>query len=85
MEPLSTNPKSTQQLQRQLATLKVVSRLLSHELHQQSSSKTVTLSREEVFELQTCIDLFIEDAARRLSPNSQNVVATEPPLVGSRN
>ena len=85
MEPLSTNPKSTQQLQRQLSTLKVVSRLLSHELHVQSSSKTVTLSRDEVFELQTCIDLFIEDAARRLSPSGQNVVATDPPLVGSRN
>ncbi|HUR28137.1 MAG TPA: hypothetical protein VM509_08115 [Planctomycetota bacterium] len=85
MEPLSTNPKSTQQLQRQLATLKVVSRLLSHEMHAQSSSKTVTLSRDEVSELQTCIDLFIEEAARRLSSSGQNVVATEPPLVGSRN
>lgn len=85
MEPLSTNPKSTQQLQRQLATLKVVSRLLSHEMHAQSSSKTVTLSRDEVSELQTCIDLFIEEAARRLTSSGQNVVATEPPLVGSRN
>lgn len=86
MEPLSSNPKSTQQLQRQLATLKVVSRLLSHELHAQSSSKTVTLSRDEVGELQTCIDLFIEDASKRLAPaGQQNVLATDPPLVGSRN
>ncbi len=85
MEPLSSNPKSTQHLQRQLATLKVVSRLLSHELHVQASSKTVTLSREGVFELQTCIDLFIEDASRRLTPAGQNVLATDPPLVGSRN
>jgi hypothetical protein len=85
MEPLTTNPKTTQQLQRQLATLKVVSRLMSHELHAQASSKTVTLSRDEVFELQTCIDLFIEDIGRRLSPAGQNVVASEPPLVGLRN
>ncbi|MBK8179363.1 MAG: hypothetical protein IPK67_10840 [Planctomycetes bacterium] len=85
MEPLTNNPKSTQQLTRQLASLKVVSRLLSHELHAQSSSKTVTLSRDEVFELQTCIDLFIEEASRRLSPSSQNVSTADAPLVGSRN
>jgi hypothetical protein len=85
MEPLTNNPKSTQQLTRQLASLKVVSRLLSHELHAQSSSKTVTLSRDEVFELQTCIDLFIEEASRRLSPSSQNVATADAPLVGSRN
>lgn len=85
MEPLSTNPKSTQQMQRQLATLKVVSRLLSHEMHAQSSSKSVTLSREEVLELQTCIDLFIEDISRRLAPGGQQNVAVDPPLVGSRN
>jgi hypothetical protein len=55
-------------------------------LHAQSSSKTVTLSRDEVSELQTCVDLFIEDASRRLSPGGQqNVLATDPPLVGSRN
>lgn len=85
MEPLSNNPKSTQQLMRQLAGLKVVSRLLSHELHAQSSSKTVTLSRDEVFELQTCIDLFIEEASRRLTPASANVATADAPLVGSRN
>jgi hypothetical protein len=85
MEPLTNNPKSTQQLQRQLASLKVVSRLMSHELHAQSSSKTVTLSRDEVYELQTCIDLFIEDCTRRLSPSSQNLASADAPLVGSRN
>lgn len=64
MEALSP-AKMQAQLQRSLASLKLVSRLLSHELHAQSSSKTVTLSRDEVLEIQTVIDLFIEEAARR--------------------
>ena len=49
---------------RQLATLKIVSRLLSHELHAQSSSKSITLSKDEVNEIQTTIDLFIEQVGR---------------------
>jgi hypothetical protein len=79
MEALSP-AKMQAQLQRSLASLKLVSRLLSHELHAQSSSKTVSLSRDEVVEIQTVIDLFIEEAARR--PNSgatldaANLVAT---------
>ena len=50
---------------RQLASLKIVSRLLAHELHAQSSSKSITLSKDEVVEIQTCVDLFIEEASRR--------------------
>ncbi len=53
-------------IQRHLAHLKVVSRLLGHELHSQGSSKSITLSREQVSEIQTSIDLFIEDAGRRV-------------------
>lgn len=64
MEALSP-AKMQAQLQRSLASLKLVSRLLSHELHAQSSSKTLSLSRDEVVEIQTVIDLFIEEAARR--------------------
>jgi len=67
MEALSP-VKMQAQMQRSLASLKLVSRLLSHELHAQSSSKTLTLSRDEVLEIQTVIDLFIEDASRR--PNT---------------
>jgi len=48
------------QIERQLAHLKIISRLLSHELSAQSSSR-LTLSREEVGEIQTSIDLFIEE------------------------
>lgn len=61
------NPKSSlaaHPLQRQLANLKLISRLLGHELHAQSGSKAVSLSRDEVQEIQTTIDLFIEEVNR---------------------
>ena len=64
MEPLSQQ-KYVVQLSRQLANLKLVSRLLAHEMHAQQTSKTITLSKDEVGEIQTCIDLFIEEAARQ--------------------
>ena len=51
-------------LQRHLSNLKLISRLLGHELHTQGSSKTITLSRDEVIEIQNTIDLFIEEATR---------------------
>ena len=54
-------------LQRHLSNLKLVSRLLGHELHTQSSAKSITLSRDEVLEIQTTLDLFIEEATRRQS------------------
>ncbi len=63
---MSDSPaKTAAALQRHLSSLKVVSRLLGHELHIQSSSKAVTLSRDEVVEIQTTLDLFIEECARQ--------------------
>lgn len=53
-------------LQRHLSPLKLVSRLLGHELHVQAGSKAVSLTREQVLEIQSSIDLFIEEAARRI-------------------
>ena len=50
-------------LERQLAHLKILSRLLGHELHNQTSPR-LTLSREEVLEIQTSLDLFIEEILR---------------------
>jgi hypothetical protein len=83
MEPILQNKQVPKQA-RQLAMLKIVSRLLSHELHAQATNKSITLSRDEVIELQTCIDLFIEEVGRRSSgPGTMSVV--EPPLVGARN
>jgi hypothetical protein len=64
--------------------LKIVSRLLSHELHAQATNKSITLSRDEVLELQTCIDLFIEELGKRSGAPGTLGVA-EPPLVGARN
>ncbi len=73
---------------RQLASLKVLSRLLGHELHAQASSKAITLSREEVVEIQTTVDLFIEELSRRMAQapvSTTPVAAVETPLVGARN
>ena len=61
----NTHTKQAHPLLRHLSNLKRGSRLLGHELHTQGSSKTVTLSREEVVEIQTTLDLFIEEMSRR--------------------
>jgi hypothetical protein len=82
METISPS-KAQAQTQRSLASLKIVSRLLSHELHAQSSQKTLTLSRDEIIEIQTVIDVFIDEASKR-----QGVTSTTPaevPLVVARN
>ena len=55
----------TNSLGRHLSNLKLISRLLGHELHNQGGSKAITLSRDEVLEIQTTIDLFIEEASKR--------------------
>ena len=62
----SQSHKSVNALHRHLAVLKVVSRLLGHELHSQSGGKSITLSREEAVEIQMTLDLFIEEASRRM-------------------
>jgi hypothetical protein len=43
----------------------MVSRLLGHEMHAQGAAKTISLSREELGEIRTTIDLFIEEASKR--------------------
>ena len=60
------NHKYGSNLQRHLSPLKLVSRLLGHEMHAQGGAKAITLSREQVIEVQTAIDLFIEEASRRV-------------------
>jgi len=50
-------------IERQLAHLKIVSRLLAHELHAQNAPR-ITLSRDQVLEIQTSIDLYIEEVMR---------------------
>ena len=82
MEPNGTRNASS--LQRQLANLKLISRLLGHELHSQGSAKTVTLTREEVVEIQTTIDLFIEEVGRGNSAYSGSGMGTTPATAETR-
>jgi hypothetical protein len=53
-------PNQPGRVERQLAHLKILSRLLGHELHAQNAPR-ITFSRDEVQEIQTSIDLFIEE------------------------
>jgi hypothetical protein len=60
------SPNQPSRLERQISHLKIISRLLGHELHAQTSPR-LTLSREEVIEIQTSLDLFIEDVMKNRS------------------
>ncbi|HEV8114238.1 MAG TPA: hypothetical protein VGR31_15815 [Planctomycetota bacterium] len=85
MDNLSTKPQNP--ILRQLASLKILSRLLAHEVHAQGSSRTLTLSREEVGEMQTALELYIEEVSRRYAqaPSAGGVAPVESPLAGVRN
>lgn len=63
MDRTRTTGNQPSRLERTLSHLKIISRLLGHELHAQNAPR-LTLSREEVIEVQTSIDLFIEDFQR---------------------
>lgn len=65
MQGHDPHAKGTSHLARHLSNLKLVSRLLGHELHAQGNAKTITLSRDEVLEIQATLDLFIEEASRQ--------------------
>jgi len=65
MDRPRTTASQPNRLERTLAHLKIVSRLLGHELHAQNAPR-LTFSREEIGEIQASIDLFIEDAMRSL-------------------
>ncbi len=67
---MNTSHKHGTHLERHLAQLKLVSRLLGHELHSQGGSKAIALSRDQVIEMQTALDLFIEEAAKRTGGRS---------------
>jgi hypothetical protein len=63
---MTAQHKHGSHLERHLAQLKLVSRLLGHELHAQGGSKAIALSRDQVVEMQVALDLFIEEATKRL-------------------
>lgn len=81
---VSKKATSSARLERELAHLKIISRLLGHEMHAQNGQR-ILLSREEVQEIQTSIDLFIEAAGSRRSKNQNVVQGVEPTPVASRN
>ena len=81
----TTQTQFTAQLGRKLANLKILSRLIAHELHAQQGTKQVNLSREEVGEIQTCLDLFIEEVSRKQGQMSGVTTSVEPTLVAARN
>ena len=67
--------------------LKLISRLLGHELHSQGNAKAISLSRESVIEVQTTLDLFIEEASRQnmgINSPSGSIESTTR-MVGSKN
>ncbi len=68
---MNAQHKHGSHLERHLAQLKLVSRLLGHELHSQGGSKAIALSRDQVVEMQVALDLFIEEASKRLAGRAQ--------------
>ena len=71
-------------LERQLSHLKILSRLLGHELHAQNGAR-IALSRDEVTEIRTCLDLFIEEILRgRGGAGPSRAAANESEIVPSR-
>lgn len=63
MDRTRTTGNQPNRLERTLAHLKIISRLLGHELHAQNAPR-LTFSRDEIVEIQTSIDLYIEESLR---------------------
>jgi ribosome-binding factor A len=77
-------PNQPNRAERTLAHLKIISRLLGHELHAQNAPR-LTFSREEIVEVQTSIDLYIEEAMRNARGNANTAVReVELPAVEAR-
>lgn len=73
---MTSKAASAHRLDRELAHLKIISRLLGHEMHSQNSPR-IQLSRDSVQEIQTSLDLFIESmaAGRKASPQVSSIEA----------
>ena len=84
MERTRNATNQPNRLERTLAHLKIVSRLLGHELHAQNAPR-LTFSRDEVLEIQTSIDLFIEEVLRSVRGASAGATReVEMPTVEAR-
>ena len=85
MDASSHQQRPNSAIQRQLASLKLVSRLLGHEMHSQSNAKSIALSREAIHEIQSTIDLYIEEVSRSSTGMGSTQGGVVPPrMVGSR-
>ena len=62
-------PSRTSRIERQLAPLKIISRLLGHELRATQATR-LTMTREEVEEIQTSLDMYIETMTRSRGPQT---------------
>ncbi len=82
MDMTSKSSKNVR-IDRELAHLKILSRLLGHEMHSQTGSR-ITLSRDSVEEIQTSIDLFIESVHGSRSKAAPSVASVETTPVASR-
>lgn len=80
---MSSKSASTARIDRELAHLKILSRLLGHEMHSQSSQRIV-LSRDAVEEIQTSIDLYIESVHGGRVQGQSTIASVETTPVASR-
>jgi hypothetical protein len=81
--PLAGSSLGGSPIERHIANLKILSRLLSHEMRAQSGPR-LNLSREEVGEMQICLDLFIEETMRRRGSTSSARAEVEVQTVPAR-
>jgi hypothetical protein len=68
-------------LERHLSHVKLISRLIGHELHAQSNQRVV-VSRDELSEIQASLDLFIEEMSKHRA--SAPLTRVEPATVPVR-
>lgn len=79
--PAATSSSLHATLERHLSHVKLISRLIGHELHAQSHQR-ITVSREELAEIQTSLDLFIEEMSKHRT--SAPLTRVEPTTVPAR-
>ncbi|TAJ07621.1 MAG: hypothetical protein EPO68_16255 [Planctomycetota bacterium] len=79
--PVTASSSLHSTLERHLSHVKLISRLIGHELHAQPNLR-VTVSRDELFEIQTSLDLFIEEMSKHRT--SAPLTRVEPTTVPAR-
>ena len=89
MERNSSGPAGprTSRIERQLAPLKIISRLLGHELRTSQGAR-LTMTRDSLMEIQTSLDMYIESMLRtrsgQVASSTRSVNEVEVQPVSSR-